>query len=300
MRRYSVAGVEKGWEIATTSAQIFALDLTALSAFTRTPWIVPSNAAGFFKNNGSGTLSWATIAAADLPDGFSGFADPSALIGMGPTNGSATTAMRSDAAPAINPAITPDWTGTHNWIDAGLVLKAVVSNPQPVNWRNLIGGASGNVYLLAVPSDNTSATITLPNASGQTPVTGSAAAPPTAAQVLGRVEITGRTSNILSTNLTNLSGTSVQTGFFLINAIITCTVAEAAAGTLTLQFAWTDDGGAKTATQTRIMTSTGSNTFFQSVYVASGNISYSITGYSNPGGGVTPTYSIRIRITYLG
>ena len=50
-----------------------------------------------------------------LPGSFSGLANPTATIGMSATNGSATTAMRSDAAPAINAGISPTWTGTHTF-----------------------------------------------------------------------------------------------------------------------------------------------------------------------------------------
>lgn len=55
------------------------------------------------------------IAAADLPGTFSGFANPSASVGLAVVNGSATTAMRSDAAPPLSQAITPTWTGLHTF-----------------------------------------------------------------------------------------------------------------------------------------------------------------------------------------
>lgn len=42
-----------------------------------------------------------TIAAADLPGSFNGFANPSASAGATAVNGSAATAMRSDGAPAV-------------------------------------------------------------------------------------------------------------------------------------------------------------------------------------------------------
>lgn len=40
---------------------------------------------------------------------------PSALVGLSAITGSASTFLRSDAAPAINQAITPTWTGLHTW-----------------------------------------------------------------------------------------------------------------------------------------------------------------------------------------
>jgi hypothetical protein len=40
-------------------------------------------------------------------------ANPSAQVGLTAINGSSTSFMRADAAPAINQAITPTWSGTH-------------------------------------------------------------------------------------------------------------------------------------------------------------------------------------------
>ncbi len=45
--------------------------------------------------------------------GTTGLDDPSASVGLTAVNGSAATAMRSDAAPPIDQAITPTWTGDH-------------------------------------------------------------------------------------------------------------------------------------------------------------------------------------------
>lgn len=42
-------------------------------------------------------------------------ANPSATIGLTATNGSSTSAMRADAAPALSQAIVPTWTGLHTF-----------------------------------------------------------------------------------------------------------------------------------------------------------------------------------------
>lgn len=48
--------------------------------------------------------------------GFTGlFANPTASVGLSTVNGSATTAMRSDAAPPLSQAIIPTWTGLHTF-----------------------------------------------------------------------------------------------------------------------------------------------------------------------------------------
>src|SRR5215471_7889234 len=41
--------------------------------------------------------------------------NPTQQIGLTAINGTASTAMRSDAAPALSQAITPTWTGKHVW-----------------------------------------------------------------------------------------------------------------------------------------------------------------------------------------
>jgi len=63
----------------------------------------------YLKSNATDVL-WA-----DLPGSFSGFANPSASIGLTVVNGIATTAMRSDGAPALDQGIAPTWTSDHIW-----------------------------------------------------------------------------------------------------------------------------------------------------------------------------------------
>jgi len=62
-------------------------------------------------------------------------ANPTATIGLTTVNGSASTAMRSDAAPALSQAISPTWTGNHTF-----------SNAVQVNGDH-IGLANTDVYI---------------------------------------------------------------------------------------------------------------------------------------------------------
>jgi len=66
-------------------------------------------------NGSSGPVGLRAIAAADLPGSFAGFANPTGSVGLTAVNGTATTAMRSDAAPVLNTAISPTMTGTWLW-----------------------------------------------------------------------------------------------------------------------------------------------------------------------------------------
>lgn len=64
---------------------------------------------------GDGT--WAVI-----PSGSVSFHDPTAQAGLSTVTGSATTAMRSDAAPAISQSIVPTWTGIHTFQQNGVPI----------------------------------------------------------------------------------------------------------------------------------------------------------------------------------
>jgi hypothetical protein len=82
----------------------------------------------------------------DIPSGSGGTAaDPTALIGMAAINGVATTYMRSDAAPAINPAIAPTWTASHTF-SAG----ATVSTPSGTGVTFLVNKITGTGTVFAV------------------------------------------------------------------------------------------------------------------------------------------------------
>ena len=63
-------------------------------------------------------LGWTSGAPAwvDAPSGSSvSAANPTASVGLSAVNGSATTFMRSDAAPKLDVSISPTWTGTHTF-----------------------------------------------------------------------------------------------------------------------------------------------------------------------------------------
>lgn len=81
----------------------------------------------------------------NCPGSITGFANPTATVGTSAVNGSATTAMRSDGAPAINQTMIPTWTGLHTFNKSPISL--VTSNnigvgvASPVNLFD-VGGAA--------------------------------------------------------------------------------------------------------------------------------------------------------------
>ena len=90
----------------------FATVVTALSSATTHVNVNSATAptSGQVLTATSGTAAtWQTPTAAPVG------ANPSQTIDLSTHNGSATTFMRSDAAPALSQAITPTWTGTHTF-----------------------------------------------------------------------------------------------------------------------------------------------------------------------------------------
>lgn len=97
-----------------------------------------------------GDQTWAT-----LPGGFTGFANPTASLGLAAVNGVATTAMRSDGAPALSQAIAPTWTAQHIFGLSGATNAAIfVSSAQPqVDWNETDGAANNRRWRLETQSE---------------------------------------------------------------------------------------------------------------------------------------------------
>lgn|GEM_PF-1600861 len=107
-----LAGATSGTIILKAAAVAGANTIT-LPAGT-TDFSATGGAGQYVKQSGAGAaLTVGTITATDLPGSFSGFANPTASIGLTAVNGVATTAMRSDGAPALSQAIAPTWSATH-------------------------------------------------------------------------------------------------------------------------------------------------------------------------------------------
>ncbi len=96
------------------------------------------------------TMTGSVISAA-----ASTFSNPAATIGLTAINGSATNAMRSDAAPALSQGIAPIWTGAHTWsvlgtFNAGITVVGAVNinNNATTNTTNIgTGNTSGTVNI---------------------------------------------------------------------------------------------------------------------------------------------------------
>lgn len=151
--------------------------------------------------------------------------NPSALVGLTAVNGSATTYMRSDGAPALDQSIAPTWTGKHTWTGAATTTtisgwkvvgdstdRISIRGDGRVTWSDGSGGfltilednlSTGNLDLTGnlrisglntaryIKTDGNSALSTLQTESANTifagPVSGSAAIPGFRAMAAGDI-----------------------------------------------------------------------------------------------------------------
>lgn len=74
------------------------------------------------------------------PGGMTGFANPSVNVTLSTQNGTAVTAMRSDAAPALSQAISPTWTAGHIFSATSLGTGWT----QRVSLQNLTNATNGS------------------------------------------------------------------------------------------------------------------------------------------------------------
>lgn len=109
-------------------------------------------------NGSTGAVSLRTIVLADLPSGLpTGAANPTSSIGLTAINGSATTFMRSDAAPVLSLAIAPNFaspwtTSPWNWSNAEPRL-ALTESDQGTDLKNWDWDVQAGVFCLRTRTD---------------------------------------------------------------------------------------------------------------------------------------------------
>lgn len=111
-----------------------------------------SNARGITFADGGG-ITWSfnknTNAVTGAAAGGAAGANPTAKVGLAVVNGSATTFMRSDAAPPIDQTLAPTWTGNHTFTPGSGIGIVVNGNAGYAQQWLLSGGAGVGVFLAA-------------------------------------------------------------------------------------------------------------------------------------------------------
>lgn len=221
------------------------------------------------------------------------FANPSALIGLTTINGGALTAMRSDAAPALDQSISPTWTGNHTFVNP-LILDGATSGATNLKATAIASGtltlpAATDTLVGRATTDTltnktlTSPTITTPTITGNTTAAG-----------INATVVNGSTS----VNATAGALTSGTAG----SAVGTLALAGSGSGSVTLQpFTGAAAGTISLPNATGTLLSTAGVTLNVSGGSPTGTTS--LTGVMMGLGTtfhLTPLFSTRILVTIYG
>lgn len=242
------------------------ITIVAPSAPTSHTLTLPgANSSGLLSNNGSGALSWA----AGTP--FGGFANPTALVGLSAVNGVATTAMRSDGAPALDQGIVPTWTGVHTH-SKSVIIATPDDSQVPIKIQPTPGSSTTDLYqgydrassVLAFSVDYLGNVLTAGSFGGWTGgaiglgfnwgfSTGALTAnrlytlPDTAGAIMVRAGSLDRTNSSLAATTTILATANAPAGVYQVNVYI-CNGTTAGDRQLKVELLFTDARGARTIT----------------------------------------------------
>lgn len=121
-----------------------------------------------------------------------------------------------------------------------------------------------------------------------------AAAVATKATIVDSRALVSQVADISTTNFSNVSAN----GMYRVNWYLVPSAINALAGAVILTFGWTDSAAAQTHAETPVvLTATGESQGVETIFRASGNISFAI---SHTGIFSTAAYDLYLRLEYLG
>lgn len=245
-----------------------ATNMLALASFQVADAADPANSVAQISFTGSGSVRAITI-----PD-----VDGTIVL----TNGTQTLQAKTLNVSSVLTASTA--SSGCNFADTTTSTKKL---------RMVLSGAVGNNSFTL--SNTAARNYGFGNLSGNVVVVGDDP-PAVAAGALGKVDLTGQTAAIGSTNLSS----TPPAGFYEVQVVAICTTASGSgAPTLDVTLAWTDALGATTEKTINALSlsATGRAHGATRMAVASGNIAYSTTINAASG---SPQYAVYIRVVALG
>jgi hypothetical protein len=148
------AADNRAWPIRISGEQFTIGALNDLGSVFN-PWVAVDRTGAVIDtiNLQSTNLLWN---GAPIAGGLTGFANPTASVGLAAVNGAALTAMRSDAAPPLSQAIAPTWTGLHiftNGTTPNNPSARLASNRPILTWIENDGAADNRAWYMDINAE---------------------------------------------------------------------------------------------------------------------------------------------------
>lgn len=148
--------------LSTVAISGLIADTTGLLSLSRLATIPDMTVLGNVSGGAASPSALTTTQLATLVSAGVTFANPTAKVGPTTVNGSATSAMRSDAAPAIDLTAAYPWTGTHTFNGSlnfaqtvtGMTL-GVDSGVPELAWHNASAGTDAKTWSIYADSSGT-------------------------------------------------------------------------------------------------------------------------------------------------
>ena len=103
-------------------------------------------------DKGAGTLNAAGLYVNGVAVAASTGANPTGTVGLTAVNGTATTFLRSDGAPALSQAIAPTWTAAHVFTATGTTTSITVNQISTMTQGILVAGGTSTSTQITVSS----------------------------------------------------------------------------------------------------------------------------------------------------
>ena len=146
----TVASTSMNFGTSSNHPLIIEVDGTSRWSYDTSGGLISVGVTGGDK--GAGTINAAGLYVNGVAVAGSTGANPIASVGLTAVNGSATTFLRSDGAPALSQAIAPTWTAAHVFTATGTTTSITVNQISTMTQGILVAGGTGTSTQITVSS----------------------------------------------------------------------------------------------------------------------------------------------------